>query len=129
MTADAPTSASVLRIARVNATYLVPHGHPASAAVRTRLDAIVTRELATTCARSLAPLCDGDDPSVWFIRRLDVDVAIDASWETNRIGQTWSRPLARVLWHTMGQGDEGENVLRFPDRASHLAQFLCDLAD
>ena len=119
-----------LRIGQLNATYLVPQNHPAPDVVRSKLDAIASRELGTACARALSLLCHDDDPSIWFIRRLAVDAAVDAGWEGDRLGEAWAAQLTGSLVRQMSRGDEGEgDVVRFPSHAAWLAQFFRDLAD
>jgi hypothetical protein len=123
------TDRSCLRIGRINVTYLVPRDHPNPASVRSQLDAVAGRQVAASCARQFGPLCHDADPSVWFVRRLAVDVTVDAAWETERSSEVWAAQVTRSLGRRLQHGDDGEEVLRFPSRAVWLAQFLRDLAD
>ena len=127
MTAPSSLQASAARIGRLNISYLLSENYPSPAAVRSRLDSLMEREVPSTCASSLGPLCPGSDPSVWFIRRLDVNLAVDADSENAQIARAWSQE--RVLQRILSNGDAGEEVLRFSGRAAYLAQFLRDLAD
>jgi hypothetical protein len=120
---------SVIRISRLNVAYLVPREHPSPATVRSRLDRLLEQQLPSACASLLGPVCPESDPSVWFIRRLDVNLAVGANLETTQLAREWSEPLARTLQRTLSNSDTREDVLRFPSPAAYLAQFLRDLAD
>ena len=129
MTAPTSPPASVVRIARLNVNCLVPREHPSPLALRSQLATVVERQLPSACAGLLGPLCPESDPSVWFIRRMNVDVAVNATWEADLMARAWSQPLAQALSRNVSSGDDGTDVLHFPNRAAYLAQFLCDLAD
>ena len=129
MKTEATSGTSVLRIGRVNATYLVSRDHPSPSSVRSQLDAVAERMVAAACARLLGPLCGDGDPAVWFVRSLAVDVSVDTGWEADRLSEMWAAQVARSLGRRLAHGDDGAEVLRFPDRAAWLAQFLRDLAD
>src|SRR5258708_5768687 len=129
MPENAPLPVSAMRIGRLNVSYLLSERHPSRAAVRSRLDSLLERQLPSACASLLGPLCPESDPSIWFIRRLDVNLAIDGSEEPAQLARAWSEPLARTLQRTLSNSDAREDVLRFPSPAAYLAQFLRDLAD
>jgi plasmid stabilization system protein ParE len=129
MRMDTLPATSAVRVGRLNVTCLVPREHPSPVTLRSQLATIAERQLPPACASLLGPLCPENDPSVWFIRRLDVGVAVDASWEADRLAQAWSQPVARELLRSVSSGEDGADVLRFTNRAAYLAQFLCDLAD
>jgi len=120
---------SLVSIRRVNATYLVARDHPASVSVRAQLDDVVRRDVAAACARRFGPLSDDADPSVWFVRHLAVDISVNAAWTPERLSEAWAAEVTRSLNRRLRHGDDGEEVLRFPNRAVWLAQFLRDLAD
>ncbi len=117
--------ASGVRIDRLNVTCVLPRDHPSPMAVRSRMDVIIQRQLPSACSRAFAGLCPEDDESVYFVRRLDLDFAVDAGWEPEKVAAVWAAEWARILSDLLGSGD----VLRFPDPATYLAQFLIDLAD
>src|SRR3954467_10527544 len=120
MTVDAATPGSALRIGRLNATWLVPRDHPSPALLRARLDRILERDLAPACARIASPLCEDSDTTVWFIRQLSVNLAADASTETQRVSEAWAGQLARALGRQLRQGDDGVDAIRFPNRAAWI---------
>jgi hypothetical protein len=129
MSIGAPPATSAVRVGRLNVTCLVPREHPSPLTLRSEMTIIAERQLPSACASLLGPLCPENDPSVWFIRRLDVDVAVDASWEAGGLARAWSQPVAREVLRRVNSGDDGADVLRFANRAAYLAQFLFDLAD
>lgn len=119
-----------LSIRRLNATYLVPRDLEAPEAARRRLDEVVTRRLADDCARLLSRALDPHDDSVWLIRRLDIELALDlGAADDDLIARAWAQRTAVSLARALAAGPDGTNVIRFPDAASHLAQFVLDLAE
>jgi hypothetical protein len=129
MRVDTLPATSAVRVGRLNITCLVPHEHPSPLTLRSQFAKLAERQLPSAYASLLGPLCPENDSSVWFIRRLDVDVAVDASWEAGRLAETWSQPVAREFLRSVNSGEDGANVLHFANPAAYLAQFLCDLAD
>jgi hypothetical protein len=116
---------SGVRINRLNVTCLVPRDHPSPDTVRSRLDAVIQREVPLAFARAFAGVRPDDDESIYFVRRLDLDLAVDAGWELEKVAALWAAEWARILSRLLDSGD----ALRFPGPAAYLAQFLNDLAD
>jgi hypothetical protein len=115
-------------IERLVSTYLVPHDHPAADAVRSRLDALAREHLVEACRRLFDEVLATDDPSVWLIDRVEVDLMLDvAAAAEDRIAEVWGRHIAAGVFKTISGGEDGTRVLRFPDRAAYLARFLADL--
>jgi hypothetical protein len=125
---NAPLSPSIIRIGQLNVGCLVPKDHPSPMSVQTELSTTAKRRLSSACAGLFGPLCSANDSSVWFIRSLNIDLAVDVSWEAERVARAWAQPLARAVICSVTNGDDGSNVLRFPNRATYLSQFLNDLA-
>ncbi|HSF43579.1 MAG TPA: hypothetical protein VLT87_27545 [Thermoanaerobaculia bacterium] len=118
-----------LTVERMDALYRLPAGHPQPAAARHRLDRLVAAELPRLLSSLLAPALPAGDPSLWLIRRLDVDLSCDlAAADDARLARAWAGEVGSALMRTLARGPDGETVLRFPDRASFLARFLTDLA-
>ena len=65
------------------------------------------------------------DPSIWFIRKLGIELDLSLGWDAERVGRAWANQLARKLSHDLKE--DGNGVVRFPSRAAYLAQFLVDL--
>jgi hypothetical protein len=127
--AESPGSpASVLHIHRLRSQYLVARDHPFPEGVRSNLDGVVRHQLENL-SRVLEPLCSVADESLWVIRRLDVEVAVDATWEPERIARPWAAELGRSLQRILNAGERCGEVLRFPNRAAFLARFVTDLAE
>jgi hypothetical protein len=129
MPANSSPPGSIVRMTRLNLHCLVPREHPFPGVVCGQLRSIAEGSLRDVCTRQLAPLCPDNDPSIWFIRRLDIQAAVNANWERDRVAEALSAPLERALHRKLGDGSDGTEVLHFRDRAAYLAQFLCDLAD
>lgn len=116
-------------IGRLDSTYIVPRGHPNVDSLRARLDATVNRRLIEVCATTLGHVLDRTDPSVWVIRHLDIELALDVgAVDEETCARTWGQRIATRLAATLAQGPDSEAVLKFPDRAAYLAWFLRDLA-
>jgi hypothetical protein len=119
---------SAITIERMRNVYRVPADEPAPDAVRSRLDRLAIDEVVHACQSRLAELINDDDPSVWLIRSLNVDFAIDASaYCAQRAGLAWGEQLALEISRTLERGP-GESVVHFPSRAAYVAQWARDMA-
>jgi hypothetical protein len=122
-------SAGRLRVRRFRAQYLIPRTHPAPERVKATLDGAITDGLSQTLAAVLWGTAAGPDSGVWLIRRLPIDLDVNAGWERDVLRRALSERVARALADTIQGGADGQNVVWFPDRAAHLATFLADRAD
>lgn len=120
---------SRVHIQRFSAQYVVPAQHPSPERVRTRLDEAVTGSLRDALGAALAPLLPETDPSIWLIRRLEVQVDVNAAWDGQQIARAWTPQITRSLATVLQDGQDGESVLWFPDRAAYLSRFLVDAAE
>ena len=117
---------SRLEIRRFHGRYLVSRDHPAPERVRTRLDDAVTHSLNGTLASILSRCFSDADTSVWLIRRLEIELDVNAVWERESLTRAWAQRVALTLYRILQDGADGENVLWFPNRAAYLARFLVD---
>ena len=124
-----PTEQSRLQIRRVQAQYHVSSAHPAPERLKARLDEAVTHSLAQTLSTMCSAWFADTDPSIWLIRRLEINVDVSAAWDRESLARAWRGQIARALSRAMQDGEDGENVLRFPNRAAFLARFLIDVAE
>jgi hypothetical protein len=116
-----------LHIERFRTEYVVPAGHPAPERLRCKLDEAARRNVPEVLRAALGPWLDSTDESVWIVRCLEVDLAVNAAWEPDRAGRRWAGQVAQAITRTLSEdGDPG--VIRFADRTSYLVQFLRDLA-
>jgi hypothetical protein len=121
-------AASRLSVSRHEALYLVPREHPDPAAVRRRLDALVDRRLPGALAGRFGDGVDRD-PTVWLVRRLEVDLAVDlGAVDDGRLSSAWAGEVARALGRSLAQGERADGVVRFADPGAYLARFAADLA-
>ena len=112
-----------MTFARVETTYFVPRDRVFE--LRGRGEAAVAH-LGTALEDVLAPIVPADDPSVWVIRRLDVDLAFAAELEDVRaLAQVWASEITRSLLRSLR---DGEDVVRFANRAAYIAHFAADAA-
>src|SRR4051794_33155169 len=122
------TTSGRLRVAALDAVYLVAEGHPSPERLARQLDDVVRKELPAALRTTLMPLLKSNDPTLWFIRRLDVPVDVNAAWEPDAIARSWARQISRTLAQDLCGAGDGSNVIRFPDRAAYLARFVADAA-
>ena len=116
-----------LEIGFVAAQYLVSADHPSPRQVKDRLDAIMARDLPRTLARSFEPWFSETNPSMWIIRQLHIETAVNITGEPERITRAVATQIARNLDATF-HSDNQDNVRYFRNRAEYLASFLSDLA-
>jgi hypothetical protein len=119
---------SRLQIRRFRAHYLVSAQHPSPEQIKDRLDEGVMRHLAPMLSAACSQWFSETNPSVWVIRRLEIEVGMNAAWERDQLARAITMQLGRTLGATLEDGADQANVRRFPDRAAYLASFLCDLA-
>ena len=117
-----------LHIRRLAAEYLVSAEHPEPQRVKDRLDRAIGSRLAGALAAAFSGWFPETDTSVWLIRKLDFDVAVNAAWERDQLARAMTTEMARSLGAMLHEGGDSNNVIRFPDRAAYLARFLSDAA-
>ncbi len=116
-------------IERWRNVYSVAADFPAPEELRLRLDRMVEREVVDACRRRLAPLLDASDPSVWLIREIHVDLAVDAGENVaQQAGAAWGEQLALEVSRVLGGATGGGSVVRFANRAAYVAQWARDMA-
>src|SRR5687768_7902614 len=118
----------VLRARRVGARVLVQHGHPDPERVRRRVDAALGDDLRRALAAACAARFDERDGTVWVIRRLAFQVVVDAAWDPGQLARAVASHLTRAVERALANGGDGVDVVRFRDRAEHLACFVAELA-
>jgi hypothetical protein len=119
-----------LNVYHLAVTYIAPRDLRDPMAVQQRLGGALRNGLATICGRLLTQVLDPDDPSVWLIRSVDIDLAMDVSAADEEfVAQTWGHRIAMTIARTIARGADGDSVLHFADWATYLAQFLGDLAE
>ena len=121
-------AASRLTVGRLSIEAKIPRDQPIPPGIGIRLEAMAREELQPSLADALGALCPESDPAVWVIRRLDLELLVDVGWNRDRMARRWAREFAQSLTRIL-HGPVDGNVLRFPDRASYLAQFLRDLTN
>jgi hypothetical protein len=116
-------------VRRVRARYLVAADHPDPARVRSTLDDAIGGPLADTLAMALAGIVSENNPAVWLIRRLDIDLDVNTGWGRDGVCRAVAAQVARALAAMFRDGPDGRDVMFFPDRAALLASFLADRTD
>jgi hypothetical protein len=118
-----------LHIGRFTSQYIISSEHPAPEQVKSSLDEAAQESLSYALSSFLANCFDEGDAAVWIIRRLELDVGVNAAWDRDTLTRQWSAQIARSLVAEMGGGTDGQNALRFEDRSDYVAHFLEDVAE
>lgn len=126
---DARSGSSYLLVRKLRAQYLVSTNHPAPERVKARLDETIAKDLPATLSVILSRWFSSSDSSIWLIKRLELEVDLNVARNREQVAIRWAARIARDLVATLQSGEDGQNVLRFPDRAAYLARFLIDLAN
>jgi hypothetical protein len=119
----------VLRAPRIRQQVLVARGHPNPERVRRQLHDALSTHLGDALAGAFAQLGTPHDSSVWRIRKLTLDVTVNAQWDAPRLARAWAAQLARVVRRTIESGGEGALVRRWASPAEYLASFVREAAD
>jgi hypothetical protein len=78
----------------------------------------------------MASVLDGNDPSVWVIRSLQIDLLLDVrAASPEEVARFWATNIAVGVAQVLAAGEDGDAVLRFSNRAAFLAYFLHSLAE
>lgn len=117
---------STLYIGRLFNHYLVPAGHQAPEQVRSFCESAIATTLSNSLSAALRPALPDGDSSLWFIRRLELDFAVNTEFHSSHLSDVWAKEIAAGVAYALYKG--GDEVLHFPDRAAYLAHFFLDLA-
>jgi hypothetical protein len=116
---------AVLHLEAINNAYLVPKEHPRPNDVRLRLDEVIREAVPRRAAALLGKVLEDDDPAIWLIKRLDLELFLDVGQaEDSAIAHTWSDRVAAGIARKLALGPDGENVLCFSTGEEYLATFL-----
>ena len=111
---------------RLHVTYELSGDHLEASLLKARLHDLACDQLAEALGAAFEPYARTDDTSVWLVRRLDVDVGLDAAASDGEVVGGWARQLSRSLSHKLDPQDP--DVVRFDDRASYLARYIVERA-
>ncbi len=109
--------------------YTVPRAHPAPDQLRLQLDQVASTSLKHAIVVSLAEYLDPNSDAVWFIRHLELDVSVNASWDTDRLARVWATQVARALANCLESSGYDSNVVRFENPSAYVCQFLTDVVE
>jgi hypothetical protein len=114
---------------RLRNRYLVPRGHPAPEDVRSKLDTVAETALRDALSATLYPYLDPSSEAIWFIRRLKLDLSVNAAWDKDRLARVWATQFAKELVTTIESDGEERDIIKFENRAAYIRQFFTDLVD
>jgi len=117
-----------LTIRRIRSEYRVARDTADPLRIRDACDAALRQHLPPVLRSAFGRWCDGDDESVWLVRRLDIDLAIGADWKSDQLSGAFTARIARGLARVLVGDGDGINAIRFAGPATHLARFLADAA-
>lgn len=119
-------SCETLSVERVSVRCDVASTHPDPARVRARLDRCLQGHLGDCLAAAAARLL-ADSSGLWFVRRLPIELDLDAGLPADVLGQTLARTIVVALVRETQDGD-ADNIVHFADYADYLARFAADCA-
>jgi hypothetical protein len=118
----------MMKIGRMNSTYVVPQDDEFPRATRERFDAVAARLLPEAIARALnaAAAAPGDE-SIWIFRRLRLDVDLDPGCDDDVLANVWAH---RLMDAVTGRIDDpaGDDVVHFGDQVDFLRAYIADAA-
>ncbi len=124
---DTAVDTSRLLVERFRAAYTVSKTHPAPLRVRQKLDEAVEKRLPDVLRAALSPWFSRHANEVWLIRRLNINLEVNAAWKPDRLAKAYALAITRSLAQIL-QSDGDAGVIHFPNRPAYLAHFLVDLA-
>lgn len=119
------TALARLEIGRLEANYLVARDQPAIASLAQKLDEAAAR-LGPRLGELLSSIETGSPRAIWLIRRIELELGLDAGGELDRIATSWAAALARAIARKLDRNAHG--VVMFETGAVYLAHFLTELA-
>src|ERR1700741_3296552 len=119
---------SRLFVERLHNHYLVPADQSEAEEVRDRLERSIQADLPSALDAALDRVLNPEDRSIWFVRRLALDFALNGEIDAGNVAHVWAAQVAGAVIDVMRDPD-GADAIRFPDRPSYVAQFLLDLVD
>ena len=114
-----------LNIRRFHAEYRLPVDHPDPESLQHRLDEAVTSTLPEMLENMTEHLMMDD--AVVLIRRLELELTLNAGWDKVRLARHWAQHILRELLRAVHTERDG-GVIRYPNRPAFVARFLADLA-
>jgi hypothetical protein len=118
----------MMKIGRLNSTYLVTEGDDFPHATRERFDAVAARLLPDAIARALnAAAAARDDRSIWIFRRLAIDVDLNPDRDDDSLAGLWANRLVNAV---TGRIDDpaSDDVVHFKNQADLLRSYIADAA-
>ena len=109
-----------LNVHRLRINYLISNQHSYPANVKSHLDESLEKDLSHTLSDFVSQLFLNSDESMWFIRRLETDSSVNASWDREQIAQVITQQLTTNLVTTIKNENRGEDVLYFSNREAFL---------
>ncbi len=120
---------SALAIRRWKNNVLLPGDAAAAELTRQRIDLLCRTTLTDTLRARLGALVGAADTSLWFVRRLELELACTMSHEDQQLADAWCELFLRTLRLAMSRGAAGDHdvAVRFESREEYLASFFSDL--
>ena len=116
-----------LRIGRLRTTCHVA-GVRFAPAVRDRASR-ACRDHVPIALHGAARWLDGEDDSVWIVRRIDLSVVTSIEAAPDEIASSMARALGRALANALIDDGDGTNAIRFRNRGAYLSRFIVDAAE
>ena len=85
-----------LHARRIRQLVLVARGHPNPEHVRRHMHDALALHLPAALADPFEQAGASNDDVVWRIRRLELDVSVNAAWDAPQLARAWAAQLARA---------------------------------
>lgn len=119
--------ANCLRIRRLRVDCVVPSDHPSPERVSRQVAEAAERNLVPTLCAMLERSFAESDPSLCFIKRIDLSMDVNIGWEAEQLARHLAKGTIQHLYAEVGGAGNSSNVVRFRNPAEYLASFLNDL--
>src|SRR4051812_30196091 len=103
-----------LSIGGIRAGYLIDGTAWNQPAIRDRCDQAMGKGLHRALSSTLSRWCDGDDPSLWIVRAVDIDIAANTVLPSEALSRDVARAVASSLQDALVGDGDGLASIRFP---------------
>lgn len=113
-----------VEIERFECNYTLNSGHYNPTEIQTKLDGIA-RNILPSKWDGLSNI-DVSDPSIYFIKSIEVDTYIDPDLDEDEIAHIWCSTIASTIVDNL---QTNENIVKFPNKQEYIKGFILDLLD
>lgn len=113
-----------VEIERFECNYTLNAAHHNPTEIQTKLDGIA-RNILPSKWDGLSNI-DVSDPSIYFIKSIEVKTDIDPDLDEDEIAHIWCSTIASTIADDL---QRNENIVKFPNKQEYIKGFMLDLLD